>query len=243
GKIRFTEQGEVISFRYAIPAIAKRHLEQVVSAQLLASAAATLGISPQIRSQTGSASEPAASPTSAASLPANPSGPPDKGSLLDQISLASMRSYRQLIDDDAFWDWYVRTTPIHFIAHFPIASRPVSRKKSDELDFEGLRAIPWGFSWIQTRFMVPGWYGLADAVDALQKEHPGIVSEMRVLYHTWPFFETLIDNARRELARARPWIAAAYSARNASAGAPARNHRGRSSDGPSAGHSAYHPVA
>lgn len=128
-----------------------------------------------------------------------------------------MRSYRQLIDDDAFWDWYVRTTPIHFIAHFPIASRPVSRKKSDELDFEGLRAIPWGFSWIQTRFMVPGWYGLADAVDALQKEHPGIVSEMRVLYHTWPFFETLIDNARRELARARPWIAAAYSARNASA--------------------------
>lgn len=217
GKIRFTEQGEVISFRYAIPAIAKRHLEQVVSAQLLASAAATLGISPQIRSQTGSASEPAASPTSAASLPANPSGLPDKASLLDQISLASMRSYRQLIDDDAFWDWYVRTTPIHFIAHFPIASRPVSRKKSDELDFEGLRAIPWGFSWIQTRFMVPGWYGLADAVDALQKEHPGIVSEMRVLYHTWPFFETLIDNARRELARARPWIAAAYSARNASA--------------------------
>ena len=212
GKIRFTEQGEVISFRYAIPAIAKRHLEQVVSAQLLASAAAKFGISPHIRPRSGSASELAATPPSG-----SPSATLSKERLLDKVSQASMHSYRQLIDDRDFWRWYVRTTPIHFIAHFPIASRPVSRKKSEELDFDGLRAIPWGFSWIQTRFMVPGWYGLADAVETLQEEHPGLVDTMRVLYQTWPFFETLIDNARRELSRARPWIAAAYSARNASA--------------------------
>ncbi len=75
-----------------------------------------------------------------------------------------MTAYRDLIDAPEFWPWYTASTPIAHIARLSIASRPISRKGMAELDFEGLRAIPWVFSWTQPRFTAPGWYGVGTAL-------------------------------------------------------------------------------
>jgi phosphoenolpyruvate carboxylase len=119
-----------------------------------------------------------------------------------------MASYRRLIDDEGFWPWYTQVTPIRQISRLPIASRPVSRKAGSEVDFAGLRAIPWVFAWTQTRYMVPGWFGLGGAL-----EEPGLDRDaLGALYRGWPFFRLLIDNAQREMARARLIIAGRYGA-------------------------------
>ncbi len=199
GRIRFTEQGEVISFRYALPEIARRHLEQIVHAMILAPAAASL--------------QDAAPPAEDAAADA----------LMNRIAEQSMDAYRTLIHDDAFWPWYARTTPIEQISRLPIASRPVSRRGAGEVDFEGLRAIPWVFAWTQTRYMVPGWYGIGHALHTLA-EQPAHRDFLRNLYAGWPFFQAVVNNAQREMARARLEIARAYAVRAADNEHPSRLH-------------------
>ncbi|RIK74698.1 phosphoenolpyruvate carboxylase, partial [candidate division KSB1 bacterium] len=132
GRIRFTEQGEVITFRYSSPALAHRHLEQIVHAMLTAQARH-------------------APPT-----PAAASSTSESHELMNEIAQQAMRSYQSLIRHPEFWQWYISVTPIEHISRLPIASRPVSRKAAHEVDFDGLRAIPWVFAWTQTRYNVPG---------------------------------------------------------------------------------------
>jgi phosphoenolpyruvate carboxylase len=187
GRIRVTEQGEVISFRYALKDIAHRHTEQLVSATLLALARADF-----------------------ASAGVSDDRSPADIELLQRIADASMQEYRTLIDDPSFWDWFIHITPIEQISRLPIASRPVSRG-GGQVDFDGLRAIPWVFSWTQTRYLVPGWFGMGQPLtDALAIEDDA--ERLRNFYREWPFFRVLIDNAQREMARARPAIAARYAA-------------------------------
>ncbi len=183
GRIRFTEQGEVISFRYASAALAKRHLEQVVNAVMDATAR---------RQRADDAAAPA------------------HIDLMEPIARRAMEAYRGLIDGEAFWHWYTRVTPIRQISRLPIASRPVSRKAS-EVDFEGLRAIPWVFAWTQTRYTVPGWFGVGAALREPMRD-PAQVEVLRGWYRDWPFFRALIDNAQREMVRARLKIAQRYAA-------------------------------
>jgi phosphoenolpyruvate carboxylase len=189
GRIRFTEQGEVISFRYGLPGIARRHLEQIVSATAR------------------SVRTPASEATSEHSGSA-PSA--DAAALLDRIAARSMAAYRELIDGDDFWDWYTRVTPIEQISRLPIASRPVARGGSARMEFEALRAIPWVFAWTQVRYAVPGWYGTGAALGGLLDEEPHAQDQLAELYRDWPFFRALIDNVQLELARARLSIAAVY---------------------------------
>lgn len=186
GRIRFTEQGEVISFRYALPDIARRHLEQIVSAVL--------------RSRT-----PATGSEATALTPS-----PEAAALLDSIAQRSMRAYRALIDQDEFWDWYTRVTPIEHISRLPIASRPVSRGASSRMAFEQLRAIPWVFAWTQVRYNVPGWYGSGEALGGLLDENATASQDLAGLYHDWPFFRAVVDNTQLEMARARLPIAERY---------------------------------
>jgi phosphoenolpyruvate carboxylase len=184
GRIAFTEQGEVISFRYALPGVAHRHLEQIVSAVLAAT--------------------PRGEPARSA---------PDEGEgsrLMESAARRSMEAYRALIDDPAFWSWYIHATPIEHISRLRIASRPVSRKSASEVDFEGLRAIPWVFAWTQTRYLVPGWYGVGDGLDEVLDD-PKAAELLRRLYGEWPFFRAVIDNAQMEMARARLPISARYA--------------------------------
>ncbi len=187
GRIRFTEQGEVISFRYALPDIAHRHLEQIVNAMLLATGHA------------GRASEEHSTTDDA------------EGQVMETISAASMRAYRGLIDHEHLWPWYINITPIAQISRLPIASRPVSRKSASEVDFESLRAIPWGFAWTQTRYMIPGWYGVGAGLKKVLDERPEHLALLTKAFKNWTFFRAVLNNAQLEIARSRFDVAKYYA--------------------------------
>lgn len=188
GKIRFTEQGEVISFRYANRAIAHRHLEQVVNAMIKSTA------------------------SNFKEWHQKSEAPDDQyASLMERISEISMTKYRELIDAPDFWNWYIKITPIEHISHLPIASRPISRKSSNEVDFESLRAIPWVFAWTQVRYNVPGWFGVGTALDEVTKSSAKELEILQQLYKKWPFFQAVLNNAQREMARANLEISRLYT--------------------------------
>ncbi|MEX1136611.1 MAG: phosphoenolpyruvate carboxylase [Balneolales bacterium] len=185
GKIRMTEQGEVISFRYALPAIARRHLEQIVHAMISSTAEAE-----KYKSEHLSDKE-------------------KPYSLMESISQRSMKRYTDFSGDAELWKWYTEITPIEQISRLPIASRPVSRKSSNEVDFSSIRAIPWVFAWTQVRYNLPGWFGIGAALDHINRE--GDLKELQRLYKEWDFFKAILDNAQREMARAHLEIAKHYS--------------------------------
>ncbi len=191
GRIRTTEQGEVISFRYSQPGIARRHTEQVINAMIQATHAQP--------------SEEDFFDTAGAQTMA-------------KLAEESMRAYRDLIDAHGFWEWYTCVTPIEQISRLPIASRPVSRRSASEVDFEGLRAIPWVFAWTQTRYLVPGWYGMGSALQRLRTVDGTSASVLKEFYGRWTFFEAVIDNAQREMARARLEISRHYADLDAAGG-------------------------
>jgi phosphoenolpyruvate carboxylase len=182
GRIRFTEQGEIISFRYSLPEITHRHLEQIVNAM--------------IKVTTSSEGE------RASRQPFH--------SLMERMSNESMKVYRDLIDHDGFWEWYTTITPIEHISNLPIASRPVSRGKVGEVDFDSLRAIPWNFSWMQVRYIAPGWYGSGAALQKLFDEEGQALKNLQDEYQNQIFFRTILDNAQREMARTHLQTAKSY---------------------------------
>ncbi len=184
GRIRFTEQGEVISFRYSLAPIAHRHLEQIVSAVLLAAAGA-----------------------------GSPGAEEKFGTLMKQLEDRSRAAYRELVyDDPEFWDFYTQATPIEPISLLPIASRPVFRPGKGQAGIEGLRAIPWNFAWVQSRATLVGWYGMGTALAAMAEDPKGL-SALREMHDSWPFFRTVVDNAQLELLRAHIPTSRLYAAR------------------------------
>jgi phosphoenolpyruvate carboxylase len=181
GQIKITEQGEVISERYADPETAHRNLEQVVNAVLRASFAAD-AVRPK----------------------------PEWAAALDEMSALSKRAYRALVyDHPGFVTFFRSATPIAEISRLQIGSRPASRRKSDRI--EDLRAIPWVFSWMQSRYTLPGWYGLGMALEAFLGENPSHTGLLQEMYASWPFFTTLIDNAQMILAKADMVVARRYA--------------------------------
>ena len=182
GRIRFTEQGEVISHRYASPSIAHRHLEQIVNAMMR-------------QSSHSARSDDALTP--------------DADKLLQRIAHLSMTTYRELVDSPKFWRWYMASTPIAHIANLKIASRPVSRD-SKALTLENIRAIPWNFALTQVRINLPGWYGLGTAFKTVFAEDSSSTCVIQDLYKSSSFFRTLIDNAQQEMARASLMICELY---------------------------------
>lgn len=182
GRLRVTEQGETITARYGRPEIARRELEQVVNAVLVASLGPPFTASPEERRVREATLELAASKAGAV--------------------------YSELVGDrDRLARYTVAVTPIREISELPIASRPASRKP--KLTLEELRAIPWVFSWNQCRHGVPGWFGLGSALDAMIAERG--IDYIRGLYTEWPFFRVLIDNAQLALVRADMDVAEHYA--------------------------------
>jgi phosphoenolpyruvate carboxylase len=182
GRIRFTEQGEVISFRYAMPALARRHLEQIANAMLLGT------------------------------IRAGDSHAPDEHftSLMDALAARSRAAYRELIDDPAFWPTFVERSPVLHIGELPIASRPVLRS-GGKVQFENLRAIPWVFAWTQMRYNAPGWYGVGSAFAGEVMDDPAALERCRGAYQSGGAFRAFIDNAQQEMARARLAVARWYT--------------------------------
>jgi phosphoenolpyruvate carboxylase len=187
GRIRFTEQGEIISFRYSLPEITRRHLEQIVNA--VARVTAGEGQKPIVEGD-------------------------ETESIMNRIAEGSMKAYRDLIDDEEFWPWFKKITPVEHIGNLPIASRPVSRGGKQGLQFENLRAIPWVFGWTQVRYNVPGWFGLGASLESLLEEKPETMDLLKKWYKEWSFFGTIVDNAQREIARTHLLTSQMYSERS-----------------------------
>jgi phosphoenolpyruvate carboxylase len=181
GHFRLTEQGEIIAARYSNPIIAHRHLEQIVSAVLLASAPNTDGY-------------PVVNPTWRAAM--------------TEMAAVSQAAYRKLVyDTPGFIDYWRTVTPLDEIKRLQIGSRPSARHSGME-SVEKIRAIPWVFSWMQSRFNLPGWFGLGSGLQVLDDR----LSWMQEMYTHWPFFRALLDNAEMSLLKADMEIAGLYSA-------------------------------
>lgn len=188
GRIRFTEQGEVISFRYGQPALAHRHLEQIVGAMILTADDSVVDKGP------------------------DDAIGPDDIKVMDRLASDSRRAYRDLVDNDSFWDFYAQASPIAFIGDLPIASRPVSRS-GGKVNLDNLRAIPWVFAWTQMRAIVPGWFGIGASLGRALENDDALAERLSEWYRSWPIFRAMLDNAQQEMARARLVIAQRYADR------------------------------
>ncbi len=186
GRIRFTEQGEVITFRYAREAIAHRHLEQILNAMIVSTSEARFQTKEEQYNLDATTYK-----------------------VMEEIADKSMSAYRGLIDHKDFWPWYLNVTPVSHISRLHIASRPVSRAKGSELTFNDLRAIPWNFAWTQTRYNVPGWFGMGEILEEVSRK-PENLDLLKSNYSTWPFFRAVLNNAQREMARSELLIANYY---------------------------------
>jgi phosphoenolpyruvate carboxylase len=176
GRIRVTEQGEVIANKYGEPEVARRNLDALTCGVLLASLRP-----PADQTFTGRHGQTAAA-----------------------LSRASMAAYRALVyETDGFVDYFRAATPIAEIADLKIGSRPASRTTSTAI--EDLRAIPWVFSWSQSRVMLPGWFGFGSAAAGADMD------ELRIMARDWPFFRTLIQNMEMVMAKADMTIARRYA--------------------------------
>ena len=180
GRLRVTEQGEAIGARYANPDLAYRHLEQVVYAVLLASSPAR-----------GEGEEDV---------------PPVWREAMSTMAEAAWIAYRELVfETPGFESFWQAATPIDEIARLHIGSRPAARQ-ADVTHMRAVRAIPWVFSWMQSRFNLPGWYSLGSGLEA------GLPRVMlQDMYAGWPFFRALLDNVEMSLLKADLDIAALYA--------------------------------
>ena len=166
GKIKITEQGEMISSKYLIPEIAHQSLEFITSAVLIASAESKFK---------------------------NGEDKFDKyQEIFEKISSNALESYRELINFKNFAEYFRTATPIDIIEQIEIGSRPSSRKKNK--DFKSLRAIPWVFSWTQNRQTISGWYGFGYSLNKCIYERITSWDEIKKMYDEWEFFKMLVNN-------------------------------------------------
>jgi phosphoenolpyruvate carboxylase len=182
GQVKFTEQGEAIAEKYANPRIAERNMEQMLNAQ--------------IRSRYRAMNQPVEEVE-------------DKWvDAMDTMADAAREEYRDLLETEGFVEYFEQATPITVIEDLNLGSRPASR--TGERNVEDLRAIPWVFSWTQSRCILPGWYALASGIEAYLDDG-GEVETLQEMYAQWPFFRTRIDNAAMALVRTDMEIAEEYA--------------------------------
>jgi phosphoenolpyruvate carboxylase len=129
--------------------------------------------------------------------------------IMDTLSAFALARYRDLVRTPRFMDYFRAATPFSEIANLNIGSRPPSRKPSQRL--EDLRAIPWVFSWSQSRVMLPGWYGFGGAVSQWLDERRGTLEELRAMHEGWPFFRAMLSNLDMVLAKTDLGIAGRYA--------------------------------
>ena len=189
GRLKLTEQGEVIAANYSDATIARRHLEQMTGAVLLAST-------------------PEHDATLRAALVR---GAP----IMTELAETSRRAYRTLVHDDpAFAAFFRAITPIAELSDLRLGSRPAARGRAEVVPtIDSLRAIPWTFAWSQSRVNLPGWFGLGTALEAYEAAHgaAGLTAIGR-LAREWPFLASLLDNAEMSLAKADMGVARSYAA-------------------------------
>lgn len=181
GRIRITEQGEMLSFKYGLPDIALRNLELVVSGVV------------------------------EASLPTHTITPPRAWiETMDMLSAAARAHYRRLVyETPDFLRYFEQATPIQELGWLNIGSRPPRRTSGNHV--EDLRAIPWVFAWMQSRYVLPSWYGVGTAIESCITDHPEKLETLREMYCNWPFLRVFLDNLQMTLSKADMHIARHYA--------------------------------
>lgn len=180
GRIKITEQGEVLASKYSLPELALYNLETATTAVLQGSLLGTKFDDIQ-----------------------------DWHDLMEELAARSRTSYRQLIyEEPDFIDFFHQVTPIEEISQLQISSRPARR--GGKKDLGSLRAIPWVFSWTQSRFLLPAWYGVGTALQEFLSEHPDNLKLLSYFYVKWPFFRMVISKVEMTLAKVDLQLAEHY---------------------------------
>ena len=181
GGVKITEQGEVIAYRYSNQGIAHRHLNQVMNAVLI-------GMGMQ----------------EAHHVPAH------FLEAMATLSEISRKCYRKFVyESEGFLDYWQQATPINELSQLQISSRPAKRQAKG--GFAAMRAIPWMFSWMQSRAIVPSWFGLGTAFKRFAADDERGLALLQEMYRSWSFFQAAIDNAQLDVAKADMGIAALYA--------------------------------
>jgi phosphoenolpyruvate carboxylase len=187
GRIKITEQGEVISSKYGLAEIAQRSLELTTSAAIAASL-------PQKAQEAGKLAR-------------------WKG-VMEEISAGAFAAYRRFArETPGFYDYFIQATPVEELQHLRIGSRPAKRKSGSK-SLDDLRAIPWVFGWTQSRHLLPGWLAVGTALGNFIESRPREnLRLLREMYREWPFFHSTISNIEMTLAKADFQIARQYASR------------------------------
>ncbi len=183
GQIKFTEQGEVLSYRYANPETARYEL--------------IMGISGLIKASRCLIETPVEDRK-------------DYLGIMDELARLGTEAYRKLVrETDGFMDYFYECTPLDAIALLNIGSRPSHRKKGDRA-LSSIRAIPWVFGWGQSRITLPAWFSVGQALERWRGNDPQRLAKLQRMYQEWPYFRALLSNTQMSLFKAEMHIAREY---------------------------------
>jgi phosphoenolpyruvate carboxylase len=184
GEIKFTEQGEVLSFKYSNVETAVYELTMGITGLLKASRGLIQTVEPD---------------------------PQPFLDIMEQLAPEAEQAYRRLTDHaQGFIDYFYAATPVDEIGFLNIGSRPSHRKQTDRSKYS-VRAIPWTFGWGQSRHTLPGWYSIGSALEVWCENDPERLAMLRTMYQQWPFFRSLLSNSQMSLYKADMNIAREYA--------------------------------
>jgi phosphoenolpyruvate carboxylase len=184
GQIKFTEQGEVLRYKYSNAETAAYELSLGVSGLLKASRVLIMPHTEDRRDYMG---------------------------IMDELTRLGEATYRELIDNTpGLFDYFYEVTPVSEIGLLNIGSRPSHRKQQDRSKFS-IRAIPWVFGWAQSRHTLPAWYGLGTALETWRNDDPARLARLQGMYQEWPFFHSLLSNIQMALSKGEMHIAHEYT--------------------------------
>ncbi|WJW74898.1 phosphoenolpyruvate carboxylase [Thiohalobacter sp. IOR34] len=184
GQIKFTEQGEVLSYKYSQLETAVYELTMGVTGLMKASRSMVIPVQPDRRDYLG---------------------------IMDELATLGEQAYRDLTDrTEGFLDYFYEACPVDEIGLLNIGSRPSHRNKANRSK-SSIRAIPWVFGWAQSRHTLPAWYGIGSALEAWRDKDPTRLATLQTMYREWPYFRALLSNTQMALFKARFDIAHEYA--------------------------------